>query len=151
MAKDPTTCYVAYCNDRHIDPEIAVFMDLDSAIIWASEWMRKCVAHPENLREEKVEGFLYWLSYSEESDHAFVKETKLQEDSSSLKECWSRIEEAKEGQRRAVFGVVDSATKILAAVPDSVLELAPPEAIKEVTRRLEAELQRWAALPVSGG
>ena len=47
----PTTCYVAYCNDRYIDPEVAVFMDFDSAIIWASDWMEEHVAHPGNLRE----------------------------------------------------------------------------------------------------
>lgn len=63
-----------------------------------------------------------------------------------LFECWSRIEEFNESGRRAVYGCIDTATKVLAKVPDCVLELAPPDAIDEVIRRLEVELARWKAL-----
>ena len=60
-----------------------------------------------------------------------------------LSECWKQIEEAKEGERRTILSVVDSATKILAAVPDSVLQLSPPEARTAVVLRLRKEIERW--------
>jgi hypothetical protein len=74
-----TIGYVACCYDRHIDPEVAIFMDFDSAIVWTADWMEQHVEHPELLKEEEVEGFHYWLSYGEEQDHAFVKEAQIHE------------------------------------------------------------------------
>lgn len=70
-------CFVAYCEDRHIDPVVKVFLELTSAVVWVNEWMDSHVAHPSNLAEEHVDGFAYRLNYGEESDHAFVVEADI--------------------------------------------------------------------------
>jgi hypothetical protein len=66
--------YIAYCHDRHIDPDIEIFTDKDNAISFAREYMRHHVAYPEDLREEKLEGYDLYIAYAEEEDHAFVVE-----------------------------------------------------------------------------
>jgi hypothetical protein len=66
------TVYVAYLHDRHIDPEIRVFADRDTAIQATRQWMNEMMAHPEQIVEERVEGYELLLRYAGESDHAFV-------------------------------------------------------------------------------
>ncbi len=74
---EPKTCFVAYCEDRHIDPVVRVFTTLPTAIVWVNEWMEEHVAYPEELAEDEVGVFVYWLNYGEESDHAFIAEAKI--------------------------------------------------------------------------
>lgn len=69
--------YVAYCNDRHTDPEIKVFKDREEAIAHVKTFMEEHVVHPEGIEERKVEGYLLFLGYQFESDHAFVLEEEL--------------------------------------------------------------------------
>jgi len=69
--------YVAYLNDRHIDPIIEVYKNRDDAIFAAREFMKNNMAHPEHIREKGIEGYEIWLGYLE-SDCAYVVETELQ-------------------------------------------------------------------------
>lgn len=72
------TVYVAYCEDRHIDPVIKVFRDYEKAVLWVNEWMEQHVAHPDKLTKEDTD-FAYCLSCGEESDQAFIAEVDLPE------------------------------------------------------------------------
>lgn len=49
------------------------------------------------------------------------------------------------GPVRRIYSVLDSATKLLAKVPDAAIDAAPYEANCEMVRRLEAELARYKA------
>lgn len=59
-----------------------------------------------------------------------------------ITEYWLRIESADELPRGAL-SVVDGATRILAAVPDSIIARASPMAVTEAINRLTIELTRW--------
>ena len=65
------TIYIAYCHDRHSDPELFGFFREDDAIKRARQYMNDTVAHPERLIEETVEG-IFHIFYGEEEDEAFV-------------------------------------------------------------------------------
>ena len=70
--------YVAYCHDRHVDPVVSVHQHSDDARHRVDDVMRDAVAHPSMLQREEVEGYVYYLAYGEESDHAFVVECELE-------------------------------------------------------------------------
>jgi len=69
--------YIAYCNDRHTDPEIKLFKDPENAIAHVKTFMEEHVAHPEGIEEKTIDGYLFFLGYQFESDHAFVLEEEL--------------------------------------------------------------------------
>lgn len=62
--------WLAYCEDRHIDPETFLFKDRNKAINFIREWMKDHVAHPEYLEEEE-NGEEFRITYLE-SDFATV-------------------------------------------------------------------------------
>jgi hypothetical protein len=69
------TLFVAYCHDRHLDPEIRVFTTLVPAMKWAKAYMTDHVAHPEHLTESTYgddDTTTYRIQYELESDHALV-------------------------------------------------------------------------------
>jgi len=68
--------WIAYCEDRHIDPEMFGFRDRDKAIEKAREYMRDHVAYPAELQEEEIDG-VWYMNYAEESDHAFVNAVNI--------------------------------------------------------------------------
>ena len=63
--------WIVFCHDRHIDPERSIFPDRGQAIEYARKYMQEHVAHPEDLREEDVNG-QWTMTYANESDHAYV-------------------------------------------------------------------------------
>lgn len=67
--------YVAYCEDRHVDPVIRVFDTLESANAFARAFMEDNMAHPEHIKHSIVDGF-YCGRYVE-SDHAYVQAVTL--------------------------------------------------------------------------
>ncbi len=70
-------CFVTYCHDRHVDPEIKVFSDYIDAVEYARTFMKDNMAHPENIEERLfTDGYEIYLSYPE-GDHAFVIETEV--------------------------------------------------------------------------
>lgn len=71
--------YVAYCNDRHVDPVIRVFSDRDKACEFARTFMADNMAHPEHVKVERVQGYILFLRYDLESDHAYVQQVTLDE------------------------------------------------------------------------
>ncbi len=73
--------FVAVVNDRHVDPMIGVFSTLESAIKWASETFRECVAEPEEIESCDLGDYLFHEVYGEEGDYAWVEETILDEPS----------------------------------------------------------------------
>lgn len=73
--------YVAYCHDRHIDPVIRVFSNRDKAVEFAREFMDEHMARPSLVKTETVDCYVLWLQYEPESDHAYVIETTLDDDS----------------------------------------------------------------------
>lgn len=70
--------YVAYCNDRHIDPVVEVFDEAEKAKEFARQFMRTHVASPDFVQEdEEVPGFVLVLRYFIAEDHAFVVEREV--------------------------------------------------------------------------
>lgn len=64
-------------NDRHCDPDIQVFSTPSAAIACAREFMAVACAHPEEIADETADGYVLWLQYQVESDHAFVVEREV--------------------------------------------------------------------------
>lgn len=71
-ARRKEVVYVACCEDRHCDPEIAVFSRLQDAKQHCIDFMAENMAHEEDITEEEFEGYEFYLSYGEESDKAYV-------------------------------------------------------------------------------
>jgi hypothetical protein len=74
--------YVAYCHDRHVEPEVRVFTDRTTAIEYAKQFMHWSMAHPEGIVAgdedgHPIEGYEAYFSYKYESDHAFVVAVEL--------------------------------------------------------------------------
>lgn len=68
--------YIAFCQDRHLDPEIKAFRLRGDAIIFAQEYMVSHVGYPDDLHYEDT-GILYCINYGDEEDHAYVFESEL--------------------------------------------------------------------------
>ena len=67
-----------------------------------------------------------------------------------LTERWREVEEGKAIDRwRLVTGPIDTATRLLASVPESLIEEFPPFAVHEIVRRLKEELERYENLPAA--
>jgi len=69
--------YIAYCNDRHIDPVIRVFKSFKSALEFAKEFVKENARFPEDVKEERVAGWLYYCQYSCEGDSVHVEAGEL--------------------------------------------------------------------------
>ena len=66
--------YLACIADRHIDPIYRLFLSADEAIGWASDGLRKTVAHPESVSTLEPVPYPYvaiW-KYDGEDDGAWV-------------------------------------------------------------------------------
>jgi hypothetical protein len=67
--------YVAMVNDRHSDPEATIFTKPGDAIEWARETARELARRPEDYQEQETpEGWLFYATYSVESDCVWVLE-----------------------------------------------------------------------------
>lgn len=65
--------YIAYCQDRHLDPVQRVFPSREKAIKFARKYMASHVAHPEGLSEHD-DGTKFEILYEYEEDYALVVE-----------------------------------------------------------------------------
>ena len=65
--------FVAYCHDRHTDPELRLFLAIDEAQKWAWNYMKDHVTHLDALKEIN-DKHGYRIEYELESDHAFIVE-----------------------------------------------------------------------------
>ena len=72
--------YVAYCHDRHTDPVVRVFSGQRQACDFIRLFMHETMAYPEGIREAKsAPGYVRYLSYDYEADHAFVVQRTIDE------------------------------------------------------------------------
>lgn len=70
--------YVAYCHDRHEDPDITAHATQEEALDYAEEYLREQVAHPLELTSWEDVGDGRWeMRYNVERDHAIVQECEL--------------------------------------------------------------------------
>ena len=74
--------YLAICEDRHCDSHIRVFDTEEKAIEYAKDFAvtnaRFCSDIEEGLTQPMINsGWLYFASYSPESDHVRVEKTVL--------------------------------------------------------------------------
>ena len=69
--------YLAYCENRRHDAVIETFRNKDEAINFAKNVMYDNSEDPENVKEENIEGYEYYLDSELESTYAFVKKCKL--------------------------------------------------------------------------
>jgi hypothetical protein len=70
--------YVVMMADRHADPEPEVFTDQDAAIAYARKFAEGGAHRPGDLEEhEPPPGWLYYATYSSESDSVWVLTKKL--------------------------------------------------------------------------
>lgn len=69
--------YVIIINDRHTDIEAMTYADKEEAINKARELAKKYCRHPEDYKEHSYDGYLFFVSYSCESDYVAVLKTDL--------------------------------------------------------------------------
>lgn len=69
--------YVAMINDRHTDPEPYMFSTAEAAIEYARRCAHEYAHQPEDVEEDEIGGWLYYASYSGESDSVWVIEKEL--------------------------------------------------------------------------
>lgn len=75
--------YVAVVNDRHADPEVTVYADEGEAIKYARGQAKEGAHEESDYEEHPVNdamqrlGWVFYASYSEESDSVWVVETEL--------------------------------------------------------------------------
>lgn len=72
-----TTLYVCVVHDRHVDPDIRLFVDRDAALQHAREDFHEAVAYPERIEElDPDEDYLVHLTYPE-GDSAWVEAVEV--------------------------------------------------------------------------
>lgn len=69
--------YVAMVCDRHADPEPEVFSTAEAAIAYVREYVNEYARYPEDVEEDPVEGWLFYIRWSEEGDRAWVVEKEV--------------------------------------------------------------------------
>lgn len=70
--------YVAMIADRHSDTEPELFAHREDAIRYAREWARDSAHYPGDFEEQETpDGWLYYATYSPESDSVWVLEKEL--------------------------------------------------------------------------
>ena len=72
--------YVAYCHDRHTDPVVRVFSGQRQACDFVRLFMHENIAHRHGIREATAPGYVLYLSYDYETDHAFVVQRRIDEE-----------------------------------------------------------------------
>jgi hypothetical protein len=70
--------YVLMICDRHSDPEPMVFTTAAAAIDKARETAREYARSPGDVEESEIDGWLYYASYSPESDRVWVVACEVQ-------------------------------------------------------------------------
>lgn len=76
-ARPPDGVFVVLLQDRHADPEVAVFSDREIAIRFARETAQEMARHPEDYEEKQIKGLEFFASYSCESDCISVYKTTI--------------------------------------------------------------------------
>jgi hypothetical protein len=71
--------YVAIINDRHADTEAYVFSTAEAAIGYARSCALEYARQLEDFEEKQIEGWLYYATYSCESDSVWVTERTIDE------------------------------------------------------------------------
>ncbi len=66
--------YNVLWKDRHTDTTATPFLDKDKAISWAKKMAKDSCSHIEDLIEEQIDGWLYYVRYSCEDDCLWVTE-----------------------------------------------------------------------------
>lgn len=61
-------------NGRHTDPKATPFMFKDSAIDFARRTAANCCVDIEDVQEQKIEGWLFYIQYSIEGDCLYITE-----------------------------------------------------------------------------
>ena len=69
--------FVRVAEDRHMDPAVEVFANELPAVLDAQRWAKNHAYYPENIKEEKLDGYIYFCRYSSESDCVWVQEKEL--------------------------------------------------------------------------
>jgi hypothetical protein len=71
--------FVAMICDRHADPEAFLFTAAEAAIQFARDTAHGYARSPEDVEESDIKGWLYYATYSNESDSVWVLEKELEE------------------------------------------------------------------------
>ena len=70
--------YVVVVLDRHYDPDVKLFTNLEQALAVAQDSALEINEHYASyLEQEDVEGWLFYANCSEEGDYVFVVEKEL--------------------------------------------------------------------------
>lgn len=70
--------YAVLIEDRHANPEIEVFENKVEAVDRAKGLASQYCSHIDDLKECNIEGWIYYVEYSCESDSVRVTEHELQ-------------------------------------------------------------------------
>ncbi len=75
--------YIAIVDDRHADTDACAFSTAEKAIEFARAIAAKYCRHEEDLEEVEIDGWVFCVNYSCESDSVHVIEKEL--DSGEIK------------------------------------------------------------------
>lgn len=70
--------YIALIEDRHIDVEVKLFLDLGVAIQYAKDKAQEYSSDPLNMEDIETEDWLFCRRYGCEGDFVRVVEAELQ-------------------------------------------------------------------------
>jgi hypothetical protein len=71
-----TSIYLAFVNDRHVDPDAEPFTTAEAAIAYARQQAEEN-SRDGTYEESEVRGWLFYASYSPEDDDVWVVEKEL--------------------------------------------------------------------------
>jgi len=69
--------YNVLFKDRHFDTTATPFLDREEAKKWAKKQAKKYCRFAKDLKEESVEGCLYYIKYSCEGDCLWITEHEI--------------------------------------------------------------------------
>lgn len=69
--------YIAIGHDRHTDEIIKAYRNKDRAIQFCKDFADENQRSPGDLKEETIEGWVYYARYSTEDDFVRVEEVEL--------------------------------------------------------------------------
>jgi hypothetical protein len=70
--------YIAFCNDRHTDPEIVAFRKSEDAIKYAKNFIDENKSDGAIVEEGCEQCYLYSADYSCEGDYVYAFASELQ-------------------------------------------------------------------------
>ena len=70
--------FIVIIEDRHIDVEVKAFLGPDKAIETARALAKEYCRHPEDYKENDIEGYLFNAVYSCEDDSISVQRIELE-------------------------------------------------------------------------